>query len=215
MTFSDLLALPSLPLFITTAFILAVTPGPAVMYIVATSIGQGRRAGIVSVSGVALAGLCHVLAAALGLSAILAASALAFDLVKYLGAAYLIFLGVRAILSARGVTAIGESQPRNFAKIFRQGFIVNILNPKTALFFLALLPQFVNPQFGQVALQIAFLGIIFIGIAFCTDNFYAALSSRLSGLLGNNQNFVRGQRYFSGVVFIILGISAAFTGQKK
>ncbi|HEX7787633.1 MAG TPA: LysE family translocator, partial [Methylomirabilota bacterium] len=133
----------SLGLFVLAALVLLLTPGPAVLYIVTRSIDQGRRAGLVSVAGVHVGTLAHILAAAVGLSALLAASATAFSVVKYLGAAYLIYIGVRRLLDRRPPAAVGAGAPRRLRRAFVDGVIVNVLNPKTALFFLAFLPQFV------------------------------------------------------------------------
>src|SRR5215813_3782984 len=136
------------PLFVLASLSLLLIPGPAVLYIVTRSIDQGRLAGLISVLGIEVGGLFHVAAAALGLSAILLSSALAFDIVKYLGAAYLIYLGVRKLLSPVEETGNADIQRESLSRIYWQGFAVNILNPKTALFFFAFLPQFVSPEKG-------------------------------------------------------------------
>ena len=169
--------LPSnLSLFIASAFVLAVTPGPAVLYVVTRSVDQGRRAGLVSVLGIEVGNLFHVVAAALGVSAILMSSALAFEIVKYLGAAYLIYIGIRRIMTPVEVQDVNMTSEKGLRRIFSQGAVVAILNPKTALFFLALLPQFVEPARGQVPLQTLVLGLIFVGIAIITDSGYALLA---------------------------------------
>src|SRR5262245_35602178 len=159
----------NLQLFVVACLALAVTPGPAVLYIVTRSITQGRLAGVVSCCGITLGGLVHVLAAALGLSAALATSVLAFNVIKYAGAAYLVWLGVRALTSQPALATIERGEPVSLRRVFRDGVVVNILNPKTALFFLAFIPQFVSPSSGHVPLQCAFLGGVFVSIAFCTD----------------------------------------------
>ena len=149
-------------LFVGAALVLLLVPGPAVLYIVARSVAQGRMAGFVSDLGIHSATLVHVLAAALGLSALLASSALAFSIVKYAGAAYLIWLGLKKIFGrADEVDADGNLPRHSYARLFRDGFIVNLLNPKTALFFLAFLPQFVEPERGHLVTQIVFLGLLF------------------------------------------------------
>ena len=136
-------------LFLLAALGLLLIPGPAVLYIVTRSVSQGRRAGLVSVGGIELGGLVHALAAALGLSALLLTSALAFDVVKYLGAAYLIYLGVRTLLTRDDGKQAQALTPRSSSQLFTQGFLVNLLNPKTALFFYAFLPQFCQPRRGN------------------------------------------------------------------
>src|SRR5690606_31552036 len=148
--------------------------GPLFLYIVGRSIGQSRFAGFVSDLGIHTATLVHVLAATLGLSAILASSALAFSIVKYAGAAYLIWLGLKKIFSRAEPSAVETTLPRRrLMRLFRDGFVVNLLNPKTALFFLAFLPQFVDVSRGHVATQVAFLGLLFASLGLVTDGCYA------------------------------------------
>lgn len=144
----------SLGLFVIAALVLLLTPGPAVLYIVTRSIDQGRRAGLISVLGVHVGTLAHIFAAAAGISAVLAASATAFGVVKYLGAAYLIYIGVRRLLDRTPLAAATPGAPRRLRRAFLDGVIVNVLNPKTALFFLAFLPQFVTVSRGHVGEQI-------------------------------------------------------------
>jgi threonine/homoserine/homoserine lactone efflux protein len=201
----------NLSLFVTAALVLLVTPGPAVLYIVTRSVDQGRRAGLVSVAGIQVGGLFHVAAAALGVSAILMTSALAFDLVKYLGAAYLIYLGIRKLTSKIEPETIEAAEPDSLRRIFSQGVIVNVLNPKTALFFFAFLPQFVDPARGSVPLQMVMLGTLFILLACCTDGSYALLAGTAGRWLKGNQNFLRAQKYVAGTVYIGLGLVAALT----
>ncbi|MDH3317794.1 MAG: LysE family translocator, partial [Gammaproteobacteria bacterium] len=154
----------TLLIFIGATLVLLVTPGPAVFYIVARSIDQGRLAGVVSTLGVAVGSCLHSAAAALGISALLASSALAFNVVKLIGAAYLIYLGVRKFLVPDPVETDAVVARRRLREIFVQGFIVNVFNPKTALFFLAFLPQFVDVAKGHVALQIILLGVVFASL---------------------------------------------------
>lgn len=202
-------------LFLIASFALLITPGPAVLYIVARSMNQGKMAGIVSVLGVETANFLHASAAALGLSAILLSSALAFNLVKYLGAAYLIYLGVRKILSSDGEAKAELRQQESLSRIYTQGFVVNLFNPKTALFFFAFLPQFVNTSLTNVTLQMFLLGIIFVIMALITDSAYALVSSSIADRLNSNQNFARNQRYFTGLIYIGLGVVTAFTGSRN
>lgn len=202
----------SLGLFVAAAIALLVTPGPAVLYIVARSIEQGRVAGLVSAFGINTGALFHIAAAALGLSALLVSSALAFNLVKYLGAAYLIVLGLRQLFAANHAAAPEAITPQPLRRLYLQGMVVNLLNPKTALFFFAFLPQFVNPDGGPVALQVLFLGALFVGLAVCSDSLYALLAGTLGTWLRRRTSFWRRQRYFSGSIYILLGLTTAFTG---
>ena len=208
--------LPShLPLFIASAVVLAVTPGPAVLYVVTRSVDQGRRAGLVSVLGIEVGNLFHVVAAALGISAILMSSALAFEIVKYLGAAYLIYIGIRRLLTPVQVQDVTVGSEKKLRHIFSQGAVVAVLNPKTALFFLAFLPQFVEPANGQVPLQTFMLGLIFVGIAIITDSAYALLAGTAGTWLKGSAWYGRFQRYFAGGTFIGLGLLAAFSSSSR
>src|ERR1700736_1025197 len=151
----------SLVLFVSAALLLLVIPGPAVFYILGRSIGQGRVAGLVSALGISVGSLVHTAAASVGLSALLMSSAIAFGIVKYLGAAYLIYLGVQKLRHEDSAELSGDAPPVKLSRIFAQGIVVNVLNPKAALFFFAFLPQFVDPTRGHVAAQILFLGVLF------------------------------------------------------
>lgn len=199
-------------LFALAALALIVVPGPNVLYIVTCGINQGRGAAVASVLGVGTATLVHIGAAAAGLSALLVSSALAFDVVKYLGAAYLVYLGVRTILG-KGEVQIEHARGTDpLWQVYRQGVVVNLLNPKTALFFLAFLPQFVDPARGGVAAQILVLGTIFLLLGGCMDLVYALLSGALGGWLRRRPAFLRRQRYVTGGVYLLLGAAAAATG---
>jgi threonine/homoserine/homoserine lactone efflux protein len=205
----------TLALFAGAALALLVVPGPAVLYIVTQSIEHGRRAGLVSMLGVQTGGLVHVAAAALGLSALLVQSAVAFNVVKYAGAAYLVFLGLRKLLSRERFETTGERPPRRLDRLFAQGVVVNVLNPKTALFFFAFLPQFVDVDAGSVGLQIATLGVIFILIAIVSDGLYALAAGTASDRLRGSRVFVRAERWVSGTVLVALGVTAAFSGSRQ
>jgi threonine/homoserine/homoserine lactone efflux protein len=205
----------NLGLFAAAALLLALTPGPAVLYIVARSLSQGRAAGVASCLGIALGGTFHVLAAALGLSALLATSALAFDLVRYAGAAYLVWLGFQKLRQAPGATPAGTAERRSLRRVFRDGVVVNVLNPKTALFFLAFLPQFVAPSRGDVSLQLAALGALFVLIALSSDLSWALLASSAGGWLRNHPGFVSSERYLVGTAYIGLGLAAAVAGRGR
>jgi threonine/homoserine/homoserine lactone efflux protein len=204
-----------LAVFLVATLALLLTPGPSVLYITARSIDQGRQAGLVSVLGVGIGTLFHITAAALGLSALLLSSALAFNVVKYLGAAYLIYLGIRKLLGkdeAQGETAFKQ---RSLRRVFIQGIVVNILNPKTALFFFAFLPQFVDPTRGSVALQIFTLGLIFAALGLMSDGMYAVLAGSIGGWLKRNPTFMRRQRFLTGGIYVALGLTAALAGNEK
>ncbi len=201
--------LPNLPVFLIAALILLLTPGPAVLYIVARSLDQGRRAGLVSVLSIEVGNSVHVLAAAVGLSALLLSSALAFSIVKYLGAAYLIYLGLRRLLARDAVQPAAGLQRQSLRRIFRQGVIVAVLNPKTALFFLAFLPQFVDSSKGSVTAQLLTLGCLFVLMAIVTDSLYALLAGTAGQWLKGTRSFARAERYVVASVYICLGITAA------
>lgn len=161
------------------------------LFIVARSLEQGRLAGLVSVLGVQLGAIVHVLFAALGLSALLMQSALAFGVVKYAGAAYLIYLGLRTLLARTDMPSEVEVEPKRLSRVLLQGFLVNLLNPKTALFFFAFLPQFVQPAHGPVAVQVVVLGLLFIGLALISDSLYALLAGNAWRLMKGNRRFAQ------------------------
>jgi threonine/homoserine/homoserine lactone efflux protein len=205
----------TLYLFITAVLLLVFMPGPNTLYIIARSIQQGRKAGIVSCLGVQSGTLFHIAAAALGLSALLVSSALAFNIVKYAGAAYLIYLGVKTLLTRDKTEADPEIQQATLSRIFYQGMVVNVLNPKTALFFFAFLPQFIDATRGAVALQIIVLGTILTILGAFSDITYALVAGSVSNWLRGNEKFVRRQRYFAGAVYIGLGAATALTGTPR
>ena len=208
--------LASLGVFAVAALAMLLTPGPAVLYIVARSVEQGRVAGLVSVCGITSATLVHALAASLGLSALLASSALAFSVVKYAGAAYLITIGVRRILDRRAApAATAPLAPRSLWRLYRDGFVVNLLNPKTALFFLAFLPQFVDPARGAVPFQIAFLGLLLALMGLTSDGLYALAAGSAGQWIKRNNSVLCWERYVTGGVFIGLGVTAVFAGGGK
>jgi threonine/homoserine/homoserine lactone efflux protein len=204
-----------LALFVGAALLLLVVPGPSVLYIVTQSVSHGRRAGIVSVAGITTGTLVHIVAATVGLSALLASSALAFDVVKYVGAAYLIAVGIRRLAGwERGVGAPARDT-RDLGRLYRQGIVVNTLNPKTALFFLAFLPQFVDPGRGTPWLQILALGLLFAALGFFSDGAWALVAGTLGERLRRSRRFPAVQRYVSGSVFVGLGAVAALTAPVK
>jgi threonine/homoserine/homoserine lactone efflux protein len=197
----------TIALFALASLALAVVPGPAVTYIVTQSVDKGRRAGLASAGGVASGGLVHVAAATIGLSALIASSAAAFTAVKLVGAAYLVAVGIRRIV-ARDETAT-EPQPVPLQRVWAQGVVVNVLNPKTALFFLAFLPQFVDPHRGAAWTQVAFLGCLFSLIAFGSDVTYALLADLLAVRVRRGGRAAGLRRWLSGGIFVALGVAAA------
>ena len=204
-----------LALFTGAALLLLVVPGPSVLYIVTQSVSHGRRAGIVSVAGITTGTLVHIAAATVGLSALLASSALAFDVVKYLGAAYLIIVGVRRLAGLEREPRPELGRTHDLGRLYRQGIVVNVLNPKTALFFLAFLPQFVDPELGAVWPQILALGLLFAVLGFVSDAVWAIVAGTLGERLRRSRRFPIVQRYVSGSVFVGLGAVAALTAPVK
>jgi threonine/homoserine/homoserine lactone efflux protein len=205
---------PSLLLFVTGAIILLVIPGPAVLYIVGRSIGQGRAAGLVSAGGIAVGTLFHVAAATLGLSALLMSSAMAFQFVKYLGAAYLVYLGIRILRQGESQHLEAARRETRLSHVFGQGVLVCLTNPKTALFFLAFLPQFVEPARGHATAQIFFLGILFAFMGYCSDSVWALLAGTLAGRIRGSARWRCAQRNLSGGGLIALGLASAFSGAR-
>ena len=205
----------TLALFLAAALALLVVPGPAVVYIVTQSIDQGRLAGLVSTLGIGAGSLVHVAAAAIGLSSLLVSSSEAYAVVKYAGAAYLVFLGVRRLLGRDEPFDPAVQTRKPLGRLFRQGVVVNVLNPKTALFFFAFLPQFVDVDEGAVAAQIAVLGLIFVLLGLVSDGTYAVIAGTLSGRLRGSATVLRVQRYVSGTVFVGLGLLTAVSGSRR
>ena len=201
----------TLALFSVAALALIVVPGPAVLYIVAQSLDRGRLAGVVSALGVATGGLVHVLAAGIGLSALLVSSATAFTVVKLAGAVYLIGVGLLTLLRRPEPEDSGPPRERRLRRIYGQGVVVNVLNPKTALFFLAFLPQFVDRDAGSVAAQLVVLGLVFVVLAVASDSLWALAAGTASEWLRGNARFLAVRRYVSGTVFVGLGVLAAGT----
>jgi threonine/homoserine/homoserine lactone efflux protein len=199
----------TLLLFVGASLALLAVPGPAVIYIVTRSLDQGRAAGIVSVLGVEAGTFAYALAAAAGLTGLIAASEVGFTVVKYAGAAYLVYLGVRKLL-AREEPEEAVSSARS--RLFLRGMLVQLLNPKVAIFFLAFLPQFVGPSGGPIAVQILVLGTIFTLLAILSDGAYVLLAAAVGGRLRSGQRARRRLAKLSGGVYIGLGITAALSG---
>jgi threonine/homoserine/homoserine lactone efflux protein len=191
--------------FLIASFILAITPGPGVLYIVTRSLAQGRRFGLASVAGVALGNLGNAVGASIGLAALFAVSALAFTVVKYLGAVYLLYLGVQAIRAPRTGEATPPPAPASLARIFRDGFVVALLNPKTAVFFAAFLPQFMNTETPAIVQSVT-LGSIFVAIAALTDTAYALAAGALAPVLVRARGVRAAGRYLTGGALIGLAV---------
>jgi threonine/homoserine/homoserine lactone efflux protein len=213
---SDLI--PPLPLFsafLFTSLVLAVTPGPGVFYIVARSVAQGRLSGLASVAGVALGNLGNALGASLGLAALFAVSSLAFTVVKYLGALYLVYLGIQALRSANTTASTSDAPVtrEDLGRIFRDGFIVALLNPKTAIFFAAFLPQFIGAGQSAFAQTLA-LGAIFVLIAAVTDTLYALTAGAVRPWLQRTRGAGALGKYLSAAAFIGLGLLTALSSQR-
>ena len=199
----------SLLVFAAAALVLLVVPGPAVVYIVARSVSQGRTAGLVSVAGIHVGTLFHVLAATAGLSALLVSSALAYGVVKWAGGLYLIAIGLRRLLApSRATDEADGPPPQPPVRIFRDAVVVNVLNPKTALFFFAFLPQLVDPKAGSAALQVLVFGLLFVVLGCITDSAYALLGAAAASRLRGHTARQRRMERTSGVVYAGLGALA-------
>jgi threonine/homoserine/homoserine lactone efflux protein len=205
----------TLILFAMAASVLVFTPGPNTLYIIARSVNQGRKAGIVSSLGVEVGTLIHVTAAAFGISALLLSSAMAFNIVKYAGAAYLIYLGLKTLLTREKIVEAGIIEEVSLIRMFSQAVVVNILNPKSAMFFFAFLPQFVDTKRGAAATQILCLGLVVVVVGFTSGSLYSLLAGSIGNWLRGNLRFLRAQRYFAGSVYIGLGAATALTGANK
>ncbi|MFI6300157.1 LysE family translocator [Nonomuraea sp. NPDC050790] len=205
-----MIALPTLALFAVTALALVVIPGPNHLYIAARGLAQGRPAALASAFGVEAGTLVHILAAAAGLSYVITQSATLFSIVKWAGVAYLFYLGVRALTTKEEQHAQAP-EPQPLRKVFLEGLVINILNPKVTLFFLALLPQFVDQRAGSPALQIVVLGAILLVLGLLSDMIYAFTAGALGRRMATR---ARALRRFSGVVYLGLGVVTALTGRR-
>ena len=192
--------------FFAAAFLLNIAPGPDMLYVIGRSIGQGRRAGTVSALGIFVGCLVHIFVAAAGLAALLRSSPIAYSVVRYAGAAYLVYLGLRILFERSAPLEAPEVQSAPLSRIFTQGVITNVLNPKVALFFLAFLPQFIQPQRGSVALQIIVLGLIFDVGGTLVNLAVAQAGGRLGDAIKQHSGLARLQKWFTGTVFIALGM---------
>ena len=208
-------AIENIGLFVSATLVLLLVPGPAVLYIVARSAEQGRKAGMVSVLGIHLGTLVHIGAAVAGLSAIIATSAQAFAVVKLAGAAYLVFLGVQTLRRSSKSSVAEVDTTRSLKRVFWDGAAVNVLNPKTAIFFLAFVPQFVDAAAANATAQLVWLGMIFVAIGLVTDGLYALAGGAIGGWLEHRPHLDRNRRVASGLIYIGLGITAALSGTSE
>ena len=211
---AQLLSATQIGVFLAAALVLALTPGPGIMYVMARTLSGGASDGIASTLGTAAGGLVHVAVAAAGLSALLAASAKAFLVVKYVGAIYLVFLGVRSILSARRAASIPSIRPHGAPRAFLEGILTEALNVKTALFFLAFIPQFVNHAL-PMAPQFALLGMLCVCLNTAVDFLVVLLASRLAGYFRSSPRPARYMSYGSGSVLVGLGTYVALTDSRR
>ena len=208
-------SLSTYALFIATALALLAIPGPAVLYVVSTSIDQGRRAGLASVLGITSGTVVHVTLATVGLSSLVLASKVAFDAVRYVGAAYLVYLGVRRLLTRQVDEDPAGRVPRTARDLYTQGLIVNLLNPKTIVFIFAFVPQFVDVNAGHVSLQIMLLGLTFAALGLVSDSLYAVAAGTVADRLRGTPFVARVERWFGGIVLIGLGVAAAIVAPHR
>jgi threonine/homoserine/homoserine lactone efflux protein len=202
-------SLSTYALFIATCLVLLAIPGPAVLYVVSRSVDQGRRAGLASVAGICTGTIVHVTLATIGLSSLVLASKIAFDAVRYVGAAYLIYLGVRRLLTHHAEEGPHVRPPRTVRDLYTQGFVVNLLNPTTIVFIFAFVPQFVDVGAGHVWFQVLVLGLTFATLGALSDSLYAIVAGTVADRLRGTALIARIERWFGGTVLIGLGVTAA------
>lgn len=204
----------TLSLFSSVTALLVFIPGPNTLFIVARSVEQGRMAGAISSLGVQVGAMIHIVLAMFGLSALIVSSAVAFNVIKYAGAIYLIYMGIKTLRAKEKIALTDESDYLELRQIFRQGIVVNVLNPKTAVFFFAFLPQFITLGKQSVPIQIFILGSILVLLGFSSDLLYAFSAGSLGQWLRHDRRFVTVQRYFAGVIYIGLGVLTAVSGYR-
>ena len=202
-------SLSAYAVFLTTAIVLLLVPGPAVLYVVTRSIEMGRSGGLASVAGITTGTIAYVALATAGLSSLILASTVAFDVVKYVGAAYLFLLGVRRLLGRGLEPPEGDAVPRTRRRAYTQGVVVNLTNPKTIVFVFAFLPQFVDPHAQRAWLQVFVLGLSFALLDFLSDSMWALAAGTVADRLRGSTGIARVQRWFGGGVLVGLGILAA------
>jgi threonine/homoserine/homoserine lactone efflux protein len=208
-------SLSTYALFIATALALLAIPGPAVLYVVGRSIDQGRTAGLASVLGITTGTIVHITAATVGLSSLVLASKVAFDAVRYVGAAYLVLLGIRRLLTRTQEEAAGVRPPRTLRRLYTQGIVVNLLNPKAIVFIFAFIPQFVDVGAGHAWLQILLLGLTFAGLGLMSDSLYAIVAGTVADRLRGTPLVARVERWFGGTVLIGLGVASALVAPNR
>ena len=208
-------SLSTYAVFIATALALLAIPGPAVLYVVSRSVDQGRSAGLVSVLGITTGTLVHITAAAVGLASLILASKAAFDAVRYVGAAYLIFLGIRRLLSSAAEESLDGPEPDSLRRIYVQGVIVNLLNPKTIVFIFAFIPQFVDVSQPHVGRQIFVLGLTFATLGLMTDSLYALAAGTVADRLRGSRRMAKFERWFGGSILVGLGVAAALVAPHR
>jgi threonine/homoserine/homoserine lactone efflux protein len=196
-------------LFLATAIALLLVPGPAVLYVVTRSIEMGRSGGIASVAGITTGTAVHTVLATVGLSSLILASTVAFDAVKYVGAAYLVLLGLRRLLRRRADVAEHAPIPRTRRRAYTQGVVVNLTNPKTIVFVFAFIPQFVRADANHPWLQVLVLGLTFTCLGFLSDSCYALAAGTVADRLRGSTRIVRFERWFGGSILVGLGVVAA------
>jgi len=201
----------TLLLFALATFLLTVTPGPGVLYVTASSLSQGRRAGFASMFGIESGVVVWLAAAATGVAAVLSASTQALDVLRFAGAAYLIYLGVQRW---REVDRPATPAPARLSRVFAQGFVTQLVNPKVAVFFIAFLPQFLNPS-APIALQVLVLGVVYVAVALVVDTSYVLAASAVAGRFMGSRIAQRRSGRIAAGTYVVLGVAAAATGIKR
>jgi threonine/homoserine/homoserine lactone efflux protein len=205
----------TLLLFAVAAAVLIAIPGPSAIYVVTRALSEGRRSGVASALGVETGDAIHVAAAAVGLSALVASSAHALSIVKYVGAAYLVYLGIRTLRSRVDVDPNTSGESGSVGRIYAQGLLIHVLNPKVLIFFLAVVPQFIDKDRGPVASQVLVLGGVFVMVGLVFDLVYVLGASAIRSWLIARPLVLRRQRHVAGLVYIALGAVAAFSGANR
>jgi threonine/homoserine/homoserine lactone efflux protein len=206
--------LTTLFLLVTMTVLVCIVPGPDMLYIISRSTGQGRSTGVVSCLGIATGGLLQTTAVALGISSFFLVVPIAYDIIKYVGAAYLVYLGIRFILSREEMLTSSHDGKADFRKAFLQGSLTTLLNPKVALFYVAFLPQFVDPTRGHIPLQLLILGLLFNITSLAVDTSVALLASLLGTWLKRRSGAAKLIHWLTGSVLVGLGVRLAFSGRK-